>query len=426
MRRVLPALLLAGLLAGCAPSPPTQSPTPDPRLECEAAVESVIDAVAELVADYEAPLVGPEQPPSATSSPTPDTDDAATAPDERLARAVDAARRIRAEKGCAAGPFDAGLEAGLEAIEPKGPMADAVLRRTTAALLGEAGRVADEHQLAADEDLRDVLASAAEGTTIILPAGTIDFDSTVVVLSGVTLRGAGKDVTTIRSSAADGAFIVAANGNVRLEGLTIALSPRPSSGVIAGSSATLALSDVRVRGARAESDGAGGAGLYLSGMGSEGSGRGTTLEVTDSVFEDNAWVGIAVSGGHQVSVESSVFIRNVTAGILFLDASTGSVADSEFTDNGVGLAAAGAATPVWTASTIRGGSVGAQVDGTAAPVMENLHIAGSSTAAVIFGGDARGWIAGATCEDVEHGIVVTDTAAPSLGENGCPLARGGT
>lgn len=428
--RALSALLLAGLLAGCSSSAPTETPRPDPRSECEAAAASVVDAVAELVRQYDTPLVGPSGQSDATAAPEPDDtaapgSDDTVPPDERLAAAVAEARRVRAEKACPTEPFDDALATGLRHIDAEAPLADAVLRRTSSSLLGDARRTAEEHELTADEDLRDVLASAADGTTVVLPEGTIDVDFTVVALSGVTLRGAGRDATTIRSTAPDAAVVVATPANVRLEGLTLALSSgKPASGVVAGPSASLALTDVRISGAKAEGEGAGGAGLYLSAMGDEGSGRGTTLQVTDSVFEDNAWVGVAVSGGHRVSIEASSFARNATAGILFLDVSSGSVAGSEFTDNGVGLAAAGAATPVWTDSTIHGGGVGAQVDGTAAPRMTDLRITGSRTAAVIFGARAQGWITGVSCEGVAHGIVVADTAAPSLGENRCAVARG--
>ena len=59
-------------------------------------------------------------------------------------------------------------------------------------------------------------------------------------------------------------------------------------------------------------------------------------------------------------------------------------------------------------------------------MIEGATIAGSSRAAVIVGGTATGALARVVCEDVEFGIVVTDTAAPTLTDNECALARGRT
>jgi hypothetical protein len=184
------------------------------------------------------------------------------------------------------------------------------------------------------------------------------------------------------------------------------------------------MSGVRIAGGTATTDGAGGAGVYLSAEGDEASGRGTTLEITDSLFERNAWAGIAVAGGHRVSIESSSFAGNGEVGILFLDASSGSVGGSSFTDNKVGLAATGSATPTLVGSSFSGGSVGVQVDASAAPVIDGVQISGSASAAVIFGGASGGSISAATCENVPYGIVIANTSAPTVGQNSCSLARG--
>jgi hypothetical protein len=263
----------------------------------------------------------------------------------------------------------------------------------------------------------------------VLPAGTIDLDATLVLLEGITMRGAGRDATTIRSTASDAAVIVVTASVVRLENLTVELSGgQPASGLVAGPSASVALSGVRMTGAVAGVGGGdvggGGAGVYLSAQGNAGSGRGTTLEITDSVFERNAWAGVAVAGGHRVSIRSTTFARNGEVGLIFLDESSGSVSGSTFTDNKIGLAATGSATPTWLASTVTGGSVGAQMDAAAAPVIDGLTVSGSTSAAVIFGGTSGGSIGGTTCDNVPYGIVISGTAAPTLGKNGCTVARG--
>lgn len=83
-----------------------------------------------------------------------------------------------------------------------------------------------------------------------------------------------------------------------------------------------------------------------------------------------------------------------------------------------------AARPTLMDLTIDGGEVGLQVEGSAAPIVDGATISSSSRAAVIVGGKATGALASVVCTDVDYGIVVTDTAAPTLTGNTCALASG--
>jgi hypothetical protein len=410
--RALAALGLVVMLGGCTASTPEPSGTATRKAaECSGAAAGIVKAADKVVTDYGQPAGG--------------ADDTEATMGDPLTDAVAKARKIRDRFDCDPDAFDAEIEKGLAVIEPDEPLATAVWRRVSASLLGTVRRETGEWVLAAGENLQDVVARASEGTTVVLPAGTIDLDATLVLLEGITLRGAGRDATTIRSTASDAAMIVATASVVRLENLTVQLvGARPASGLVAGPSASVALTGVRMAGAVAGDGGAGGAGVYLSAEGNAGSGRGTTLEITDSIFERNAWAGVAVAGGHRVSIQSATFAGNGEVGLIFLDQSSGSVRGSTFTDNKVGLAATGSATPTWLASTITGGSVGAQMDAAAAPVIDGLTVSGSTSAAVIFGGASGGSIRGTTCNNVPYGIVISNTAAPTLRENGCTVARG--
>ncbi|MEO7069459.1 MAG: right-handed parallel beta-helix repeat-containing protein, partial [Nostocoides sp.] len=180
----------------------------------------------------------------------------------------------------------------------------------------------------------------------------------------------------------------------------------------------------QISGARTDTSGAGGAAVQMSGQGSDGAGRGTTLEVTDSQFDRNAWAGIAVGGAHRVSILKGVFSHNGQCGVCFLDTSSGSVQDSTFTDDTVGLGATGSSRPTWVANTVTGGTVGLQLDGTAAPTIDGVTVSGASRAAIIFSGHSGGAITHATCLRVSYGIVVSPTAAPTLGDNTCGVVRG--
>lgn len=423
--RAFAAIVLVGLLAACAPTEP--APTPDPSASiaaaCNDAVTGIVTAAADLVADY-----GGMTPPAddAPASPAPSPTDVVGSGDE-LSDAVTAARQTRTELGCDESVFTARLEAGLLDIDAEGAIAGAVLRRVSASLLGTVRDTAEEWAMEAGEDLADVLARAAAGTVVVLPPGEYAATETLVLLEGVTLRGAGMDATTLRSTAPGAAIIVATAGLVRLESLSIALAgDEPASGLIAGPSASVALVDMRVSGAIAAADGAGGAGVYLSAVGIEASGRGTTLEITGSRFEGNGWAGIAVAGGHRVSIESSSFTSNASVGILFLDSASGSVAASTFADNGVGIAVTGSASPTLLESTVSGGSVGVQMDASSAPIIDGLEVSASATAGLIFGGESAGSVTATRCANVPYGIVVADTAAPTLGQNDCTLTRGGS
>ncbi|MCU1440487.1 MAG: hypothetical protein JWP85_1484 [Rhodoglobus sp.] len=403
--RAVATLGLVAMLGGCAPTGQLGA------TECSDAVSGIVKAADRLVTDYGM------QPGGANG--------AEVSPDDPLADAVSEARATLDRFDCDSDAFDAELEEGLASIEPEGPIASAVWRRVSASLLGTVRQATGEWVLVGGENLHDVVARAAEGTTVVLPAGTIDLDATLVLLAGITLRGAGRDATTIRSAASDAAMIVVTASVVRLENLTVEITgAQPASGLVAGPSASIALNGVRMAGAIAGDGGVGGAGVYLSAEGNEGSGRGTTLEVTDSVFERNAWAGVAVAGGHRVSIQSATFAGNGEVGLIFLDESSGSVSGSTFTDNTVGLAATGSATPTWLDSTVTGGSVGAQMDAAAAPIINGLTVRGSTSAAVIFGGASGGSIGGTVCDDVPYGIVISSTAAPTLGENVCTVAPG--
>lgn len=419
------------VLGGCsgspsAPEPTQQTDTGTVEVQaalCEGAATQVITAVERLVSTYATPVLEQtdeqaEPSPSATVEPGDTGDD--------LATAVESAQRTVNRLGCNPTAFNADVSAGLATISPTGPVATAVWRRVTASVLGEVEQEATERSVTGEDELLEAIAQAAPGSTIVLPAGTTELGSTIVLLDGLTLRGQGRDSTTLISSTPESAIIVATEGLVTLTDLTLRLDGTdPASGLVAGPSASVALDGVRVTGATRGEDGAGGAGVYMSAEGDAGSGRGTTLEVTDSAFEDNAWAGIAIAGGHRVSVEEATVTDNGEVGILFLDSASGSVARSSITGNTIGLAATGSAHPTWLASTISGGSIGMQVDGLVAIVIDGMRVTGSSSAAMLVGGEVTGAITRLNCDDTPYGIVVGDTAAPTLAENDCPLARGG-
>jgi hypothetical protein len=433
-------LLLA--VSGCAaPAPSSGSATTSGHATdtgsvraCADAAAALVTAVGRAVAGYDQPKAGTSPQPATTAgtstvTPTPTTSETTAGsadPSSDLGAAAAAARAAISRYGCQSGTFKSDLEAGLNGVETHTAIAAAVLARLTAGLTGQVAQQAETRQLTPADDLAQVLAQVAPGSTLILQAGTYSITRSLVFLDGVTVRGAGRDTTQVKASAPDAALVVMTAGLVEISDLRIELDAAvPASGIVAAPQSLLKLSAMSVSGATATPAGLGGAGVQMSGSATDGPARATTLEVTDSQFDHNAWAGIAVGGGHRASILRGSFTGNGQCGACFLDVSSGSVQDSRFTDDVVALGANAQARPTWVGNTVTGGTVGVQLDGGATPTIQNLTVTGASRAAVIFSGRSGGALTGVTCTSVPYGIVVADTAAPTLGESSCQVARGG-
>lgn len=442
---VVVVALLSAVLGACStPAGPPSSATTAPGTSsgagsaraCSEAAAALVAAVGRAVAGYDQPNAATSPQPATTAgsstatatgtAATSGSTDPSTDPSSDLSAAAAAARAAISRYGCPTSTFTADLKSGLGAVPTHSAIAAAVLARLTAGLTGQAGWQAETRSVTPADDLTQVLAQVAPGSTVILAAGTYPIARSLVLLEAVTVRGAGRDTTHLKASAPDAALVVMTAGLVEISDLRVELDPAvPASGIVAAPQSLLKLSSVSVSGATATPAGLGGAGVQMSGAATDRPSAATTLEVTDSQFDHNAWAGIAVGGGHRASVVRGSFTANGQCGVCFLDVSSGSVQDGRFTGDVVALGANGRATPTWLGNTITGGTVGVQLDGSAAPTIKDLSVTGASRAAVIFSGRSAGAIAGVTCTSVPYGIVVADTAAPTLGDTTCTVARGG-
>ena len=400
---------------------------------CADAAAALVAAVDRAVAGYDQPRAAPSpqlpttagSPTESAMSPTSTATPGSADPASDLSAAAAAAREAISRYGCPSSTFKTDLETGLTAVPTHSPIAAAVLARLTAGLTGQVGQRAETRQLTPADDLAQVLAQVAPGSTLTLQAGTYTISRSLVFLEAVTVRGAGRDTTQVKASAPDAAFVVMTAGVVEISDMRVELDPAvPASGIVAAPQSLLKLSTMSVSGATSTPAGLGGAGVQMSGAATDTASRATTVEVTDSQFDHNAWAGIAIGGGHRASILRASLTSNGQCGVCFLDASTGSVQDSRFSGDTVGLGANSHTRPTWIGNTITGGTVGVQLDGYAAPAIQNLSVNGASRAAVIFSGQSAGAITDVTCTAVPYGIVITDTAAPTLGETSCRVARG--
>lgn len=420
-RALATAAVLVSLLTACSgPVSPT-SPSPSVDLSaarqaaCQAAVDGVVQAVRAFVEPYN----------STTASPSASTAPTTPAPAQAdIQAALEAAQRTVRQNSCDQRRFTADLESGLATVTTRGAVASAVLRRLTAGLTGRIPDKPGRLTVDPDADLRKVIAEAPTGSTLALPEGTFKVKESLVLLDGVSIVGEGAKRTRLDVSAAEAGIFVLTPDLVVINDLTMARTKTSlGSGIVTGPSAVLSLSDVVIRGARADKKNQGGAGVHLSGEGREAAGRGTTLEVTDSQFIGNTWAGIATSGGHRVSIVKSTFRDNGQCGLCFLTGSDGSVTDSRFVDNGIGVAIVGDARPTILNNRITGGDVGIQAGEKARPTVERNTIESAARAAVIYTDSAAGTLGHTTCKLVKYGIVLGPKALPTLIDNDCTLSR---
>jgi hypothetical protein len=431
-RRLAAILLVAAVLAvgGCAGDTTGATPTPDPTraraIACAGAAESVGASVQRYVDAFAEPLATPAaaSAPSA-SAPALGAEATSTAtPDEDLQTAVAGARQVVADEGCDPQGFTRDVEAALGDVTAQGPVARAVLRQLRASLTGRADQSPRTREVAPGDDLPEVLAEVAAGSTVLLAAGTYRLAEPLVLLRGVTLRGSGRDTTTLDSSAADSGVLVLTADRVELSDLAVSRDgSTPGSVVVAGSSASLVTAAARLQGGSTSADGLGGAGILMASADLGVPTTRTTLEVTDTELVGNAGAGIALSGDHRASILGSRFSGSGQCGVCFLDASSGSVETSTFDSNAVGVAVLGAATPTILGVTIAGGEVGIQLAGTATATIDGARISGAARAAILYGASSAGSLAGTTCTDVPFGIVVGPQATPTLGDNACALTQ---
>jgi hypothetical protein len=391
---------------------------------CRNAVESVVSATQRYVRAYELGRAVSATPGTAGGTPTSTPGNSATTPDEFQA-AIDHADQVIRKRRCSPASVQRQLKAGLARVSAEGPVADAVLRQLTASMTGRIERGSTAVRPAPGEDLRDVVARTPERAVVELATGDYHLDASLVLLSGVVIRGAGTDATTIVSEAPEAAVLVLTDRRVELADLTVRRAgAAPGSVVVAGQGSSVVVNRARFIGGKTDTEGQGGAGILMFGVDRNAAGRGTTLEVTDVEVRDNEAAGILLTGGHRSSIVNGTFRANGQCGVCFLGNADGSVENSTFEDNGVGIAVTGTAAPTLLRLVMSGGTVGVQAADAAAPAIEDVTISHASRAAMIYTGSAAGSLNRVSCDDVPFGIVVGPDVRARVGTTNCRIATG--
>lgn len=383
---------------------------------CAEVSDTLVAAVQRYVDAYGDP-VGGAQPKEAQAADAPDGGD--------LQRAMRRAEQSLLSQGCDFSRFREDLDERLDGVQTRGPVARALLLRLHASLTGQAEPAPKTVTVRPGDALPERVGALAPGSVVRLAAGTHRLREPLALLRGVTLRGAGPGRTVVRTTAADAGMMVLTDGRVELRALTLAHRGKAGGDLLVGGpSSSVVLTDVRIEGARASKSGQGGNGVLMTSPAGTTKDRGTTLEVTGSVLHDNAAAGILLTGGHVASIRRTTFTANGECGVCFVDATSGAVRQSTFTDNRVGVAVLDRARPALVGDTFAGGAVGVQVSDRGRPVVRNARVSDAERAALIFGDRARGRVDGSSCTGVPFGIVVSPDALPYLGDNDCAPVRG--
>lgn len=407
------------LATGCTGSSGSRTTTPasstasstSPALACSQVSLDLVTAVQQYVDAYGSPVTGS----SKTTTSDPDG--------KKLQAAVRNAQTSLQNNGCDIAEFRSRFDKGLSGIKTRGPLAKAVLLRLTASITGTAKQAAATVSLTPKDDLPRRLAELASGSTVRLAAGTYRLTESLVLLEGVTIRGAGQGRTTLQTTAADTGILVLTDGRVELRELTLSHTGKALADVLVGGpTSSVVLTKMRLTGGRGSSA-TGGNGVLMTSNG-QGRNRGTTLEVTASTFDHNSAAGILLTDGHIASIRQARFEANDSCGVCFSGVSTGAVRNSVFVGNRVGAAILDQAKPALVSDTFEGGLFGIQASNKSTPVVESATVSGASRAAMIFADESAGRVDKSTCTKVPYGIVVSPRALPLLGDNNCELAKG--
>lgn len=190
-----------------------------------------------------------------------------------------------------------------------------------------------------DCSLREAIATATPGDTIIVPPGayTLTLGSEITIQKDLILIGAGSESTIIqaadtRENAVSGVFQIF-DGIVSISGMTIRHGNSTGNGGAIFNSSTLSITDSVISHSSTPSTGSSGGGIsnfgvlilttsivsdYLSSFGAgimNNSGVNVTLTITDSTISDNA---AAVSGGgilnsSELAINNSTISDNTSA-----------------------------------------------------------------------------------------------------------------
>lgn len=328
-----------------------------------------------------------------------------------------------ANVGCDPTSLDSALRDELQDLSGRGPLVD----HLAASILGAepipaAGAPAalSELTIGPDDVLPSALATLAPSATLTLAAGVYEVAEPLVTTTELTIVGAGSADTIIRSSATDAALAVA-DGSLELQQLTVEHVGGEVASVVISFARPLHLDNVRLAGARTDSDGGGGTGLVVTDVVSTADGAssvaGATIMISESELVDNEVAGAAISADVAITVAGSRFGDNGVCGLCLFDAVRGTVTGTTFEGNTIGLQVSDSASPVVTGSSATGNGVGIVVGDSSMPELAGNQIAENTEAGIELQGESTAEVRTNTIAAHPVAIVVNGAAAPTIDTN---------
>jgi len=286
-----------GTTSRSTPSPSATS-SADAQRACDAITTRLLASVQRYVDRYGATLSKtPGSKASPSASPTPSSGPSSgTGDDTELRSALQQAQKDLVSHKCDVAAFRTDFAAGLGKVTADGPLARAVLLRLTASVTGRLSSTPQTIAVSPADDLARRVAALAPGSTVTLRAGRYALRQPLVLLAGITLKGAGRGRTTVSSRAAGSLMLVLNDGRTELRDLTVRhTGHRPASVIVGGPSSSIVLTDARVSGGfarKGSNDGQSGTGVLMTARPGDTTVRGTTLQMTRSLVSDNTAAGL--------------------------------------------------------------------------------------------------------------------------------------
>ena len=275
------------------------------------------------------------------------------------------------------------------------------------------------------DDLDEILATVAPGSTIWFGAGVHEFDEPIVVDIDLNFRGAGADSSVISSSAEGVAVTFVGPGGFTMEDLTIEHVGDAEASVFLAIEGPVRISDSVLRGGVAGTEEAGGGhGLVFAFDQLPGfpertdAERAGDLVIERTTITDNAAAGVLVTGAAAPSIVGSTIEGNGGCGVCYTSRSGGTLRTSTVSGNQIGVQVSDTATPTIDDVDVQDSTAaGISIDGTTTVTVTDTRVVRNSGVGIQATGDATVELTGSTVSQHQVGVLAAGETTVTLAEN---------
>jgi len=277
-----------------------------------------------------------------------------------------------------------------------------------------------------DNQIRNALDQVAPGSTLQFGAGVFELTQPVVVDIGINFVGAGKDQTTL-SSAAEGVGVAFVGpGDFSMTDLTLEHTGDKEASVFLAIEGAVAIAHDVIRGGvvGADAQSGGGHGIVFAFDPIKGfpdrtdAERAGPLTIDDTLVTGNAAAGILSTGRASPQVTASTISDNGGCGLCYVSNSRGSVTNTTVQGNQIGVQAGDNSAPRLRESTFSGNlSVGITFDGATTGSLTQSTIDNNGSVGIQIAGTSPASVTGNTISNQGVGVLATDTSTPEISGN---------